>query len=275
MLNIPQIAETREISPYLYESLTKIVGAVNSLAARVGVDAAPAAQAPAGMSLPAPGAPASLTVSANAGVFNVTLGSSAGATSAALYFLEVSGDAGFSAGDTTVYPLGNSLQANLSLGNLTCYFRARAKYPDSNYSPYVVFGGATPAAVVGGLAGSNNIQVNIPLNSTNNATVDSIDAGTSATARIYGPGGVGSSWMRFSGQGTETFPAGSITGLAYSTAYYIMWTGAAYQAFPQLSQAVADTYVFVGKPTTVASGGGGGSSGGGGNSGGNGGRNLY
>jgi hypothetical protein len=275
MLNIPQIAETRQISPYLYESLNKIVGAVNSLAARVGVDAAPAAQAPAGMSLPAPGAPASLAVTGAAGVFSVTLGASSGATSAALFFLEVSGDAGFSAGDTTVYPLGAALQANLALGNVTRYFRARAKYPESNYSPYVIYGGATPAAVVGGLAGSNNIQPNLPLNSTNNATVDSIDAGSSATARIYGPGGVGSAWMRFSGQGTTSFPAGSITGLAYSTAYYVMWTGSAYQAFTQLSQALVDSYVFVGKVTTVASGGGGGSSGGGGTGGGNGGRNLF
>jgi hypothetical protein len=275
MLNIPQIAQTREISPYLYESLNKIVGAVNSLAARVGVDAAPAAQAPAGMSLAAPAAPAALAVSGSAGVFSVTLGASTGATSAALYFLEVSGDAGFSAGDTTVYPLGASRQVNLSLGNVTRYFRARAKYPESDYSPYVIFGGATAAAVAGGLAGSNNIQLNIPLNSTNNATADSVDAGSSATARIYGPGGVGSAWMRFSGQGTENFPGGSITGLAYSTAYYVMWTGAAYQAFTQLSQALADSYVFVGKLTTIASGGGGGSSGGGGAGGGNGGRNLY
>ena len=42
MLNIPQIAQTREISPYLYESLNKIVGAINSLSTQVGVDAAPA-----------------------------------------------------------------------------------------------------------------------------------------------------------------------------------------------------------------------------------------
>jgi hypothetical protein len=275
MLTIPQIAQTRQISPYLYESLNQIVGAINSLAARTGVDAAPAAQAPAGQSLPAPAAPASLTVSAASGAFNVTVGASPGATSAALYFLEAAGDPAFGAGDTTVYPLGSSLVANLSLGNETLYFRARAKYPDSDYSPYVVFGGSTPAAVTGGLVGSDDLPLNVPLNSTNNATVDSVDAGSSATIRIYGPGGVGSSWMRFSGQGTETYPAGSITGLAYSTPYYIVWNGSAYLAFTQQSQVMSDSYVFVGRPTTVASGGGGGTSGGGGNpGGGNGGRFL-
>ena len=274
MLNIPQIAQTKEISPYLYESLNKIVGAVNSLAARVGVDSAPAAQAPAGESLPAPAAPASLGVTTSGGAFRVTLGASPGSTSAALYSLEGSADPAFGATDTTVYPLGNSLVANLSLGNVTLYFRARAKYPDSDYGPYVTFGGSTPAAITGGLVSSSNLPLNVPLNSTNNASVDSIDAGSSATIRIYGPGGVGSSWMRFSGQGTETYPAGSITGLAYSTTYYVVWTGTAYLAFAQQSQAVADSYVFVGRPTTVASGGSGGSSGGGGTGGGNGGRFL-
>ncbi len=274
MLNIPQIAQTRQISPYLYESLNRIVGAINSLASRTGVDAAPAAQAPAGMSLPPPDAPASITVSASAGTFSITLGASPGATSAALYFLEAASVPGFAVGETTVYPLGSSLVANLSLGNVTLYFRARAKYPDSDYSSYVIFGGTTPASVTGGLVGSGNLALNVPLNSTNNATVDSVDAGSSATIRIYGPGGVGSSWMRFSGQGTETFPGGSVTGLAYSTSYYVVWNGSAYLAFTQQSQVTSDSYVFVGKPTTVASGGSGGNSGGGGTGGGNGGRFL-
>jgi len=274
MLNIPQISQTREISPYLYESLNKIVGAVNMLAASVGVDPAPAGQAPAGMSLPAPAAPASLSVSASSGTFSVAIGASPRSTTAAQYFLEAGGDPAFGPSDTTVYPLGTSLVTNLSLGDVTLYFRARAKYPDSDYSPYVILGGSTPSGVAGGLVGSSNLPANVPLNSTNNATVDSVDGGSSATIRIYGPGGVGSSWMRFSGQGTETYPAGSITGLAYSTAYYVIWNGAAYLALTQMSQAMSDGYVFVGKPTTVASGGSGGSSGGGGTGGGNGGRFL-
>ena len=274
MLNIPQISQTREISPYLYESLNKIVSAVNSLAASVGVDPAPAGQAPAGMSLPAPAAPASLSVSAASGTFSVAIGASPRSTTAAQYCLEAGGDPAFGPSDTTVYPLGTSLVTNLSLGDVTLYFRARAKYPDSDYSSYVVLGGATPSGVTGGLVGSGNLPTNVPLNSTNNATVDSVDGGLSATIRIYGPGGVGSSWMRFSGQGTETYPAGSITGLAYSTAYYVIWNGSAYLAFTQMSQAMSDGYVFVGRPTTVASGGSGGSSGGGGTGGGNGGRFL-
>jgi hypothetical protein len=116
---------------------------------------------------------------------------------------------------------------------------------------------------------------NDPSNTTNHATVDSIDAGTSATARIYGVGGVGTSWVRRNGYGTfPAFPAGTITGLAYATPYYVMWTGpnptfpgAAYAAFSLLPNALPDNFVFVGKVTTVASGGGGGTSGGGGGNG--------
>jgi len=275
MLTIPQLAQTREISPYLYESLTKIVGALNSLAARVGVDAAPAAQAPSGASLPAPAAPGSISVSGANGTFSIALAASLGATSAALYFLESSTAPDFGASDTTVYPLGGALATNLALGNVTAYFRARAKYSDSGYSDYVVFGGSTPAPVAGGTVGSSALSSNVPLNSTNSATVDSVDAGSSATIRVYGPGGTGSAWQRFAGQGTATFPAGSITGLAYSTPYYVVWNGSAYLAEAQQSSAMNDAYVFVGRPTTVAAGGSGGASGGGNSPGGsNGGRFL-
>jgi len=275
MLTIPQLIQTREISPYLYESLTRIVGALNSLAARVGVDAAPAPQAPPGASLPAPAPPALIAVTGANGAFRIALAASPGSTSAVLYFLEAATAPDFGASDTTAYPLGSALATNLALGNVTAYFRARAKYPDSGFSPYVIFGGSTPTAVSGGAVGSSGLAQNVPLNSTNSATVDSVDAGSSVTMRIYGPGGLGSAWQRFSGQGTDTFPAGSITGLAYSAPYYVVWTGSAYLAYTQQSEAMHDSYVFVGRPTTVASGGSGGAPGGGGSSGGgNGGRFL-
>ena len=42
MLQVPQLKKLQYDEPYLYEALHKIVGAVNSLGNRVGVDAAPA-----------------------------------------------------------------------------------------------------------------------------------------------------------------------------------------------------------------------------------------
>jgi len=236
----------------------------------VGVDPAPAAQTAAGQALPAPGAPASIQVSGARGAFSVTLDPAPNAAQLAGYFVESASDAAFT--QPTVYSLGNTLVASLALGNVTRYWRARAKNPDSDYGPYAYFGAqASPTAVVGGLLGSSDLDPNVAVNQTNFATVDSIDAGGSATVRICGPGGVGSSWTRQLGSATQTFPAGAITGLAYSTPYWVVWNGAAYLALTSFAASLADGLVQVGSLTTIASGGSGGTTGGGGNSGGGGG----
>jgi hypothetical protein len=156
---------------------------------------------------------------------------------------------------------------------LTTYYWIRVIPKPSKFQPIV----QGPQIVAVPPVGDTTITAtNDPSNTTNHATVDSIDAGSSATARIYGVGGVGTSWTRRNGFGTfPVFPAGTITGLAYSTNYYVMWTGptptypgAAYAAFSLLPNALPDNFVFAGLVTTVAAGGSGGSSGGGGGGGG-------
>lgn len=114
------------------------------------------------------------------------------------------------------------------------------------------------------LYSSSQIPPNVPTNTNNNATVDSIDAGSNATARIYGPGGVGTSYTRYTGFGSLTRAAGTVTGLAYSTAYYIMFHAGSFLATTTYINTLPDGYEWVGKLTTCAAGGGGGSSGGGG-----------
>lgn len=120
---------------------------------------------------------------------------------------------------------------------------------------------------------SADLPPNSPLNTTNQATVDSVDAGASATIRVYGTGGVGSSWMRTTGFGTETYPGASLTGFGYSTTYYVMYDkkNAVYVVTTSAPATMPDNYVFAGKLTTVAAGGGGGTGGGGGSTGGRGG----
>jgi hypothetical protein len=128
------------------------------------------------------------------------------------------------------------------------------------------------AASVVQINSSTALAPNTNTNSTNGAVVDSIDAGASATIRIYGfSGGVGSTWTRFTGGGLPptnvqtTFPAGSITGLSYNTDYFVVYdrsTGT-YRAITNVFATVLDAYVFAGKVHTVAGGGGGGVSGGG------------
>lgn len=100
------------------------------------------------------------------------------------------------------------------------------------------------------------IPVNAPTNTTNTATVDSIDGGGSALARIYGPGGVGTSYQRLTGYGSLTRPNGSISGLAYKTKYVVLYdtVGKSYSAVTTYPATLPDTYEYVGALTTTAHG---------------------
>lgn len=70
---------------------------------------------------------------------------------------------------------------------------------------------------------SSTIPPNVPGNTTNNATIDSIDSGTNAIGRIYGPGGPGTSYTHYTGYGSLSRVNGVINGLAYNTNYFIMY----------------------------------------------------
>lgn len=115
--------------------------------------------------------------------------------------------------------------------------------------------------------------VNSPSNTTNQATVDSFDAGTDATIRIYGTGGPGSSWTSPRGFGTITLAGGSIPHKSYNTIYYVVWdtVGLQYLAFTSFPSVLPDNFAWAGKVTTVIPGGTGGTGGGGGSTGGGGG----
>lgn len=102
---------------------------------------------------------------------------------------------------------------------------------------------------------SAGIPTNSAANTTNNATIDSIDAGTSALGRIYGPGGVGTSYLRYTGYGSLTRPNGTIAGLAYATVYSVLWTGATFAAVTTYPATLPDGYELVGTfQTTQATG---------------------
>lgn len=119
-----------------------------------------------------------------------------------------------------------------------------------------------------GPMGSTKLSQNIPQNYTNDATVDSIDAGADATARVYGPGGVGTNWTAYIGGVTSSKPSISLTGLAYTTIYFIYYTGVTLFSSLTVFPILPDGYLFVGVLTTIDPGGGGGSGGGGGGGGG-------
>lgn len=111
---------------------------------------------------------------------------------------------------------------------------------------------------------NNNVPVehSTPANqlgATNFCTVDSVDAGASATARIYGTGGVGTTWTRPAGDTTQgPYPSGNITGLAYLTKYFVMFNTllSVFVAATSVPQTLSNYLVYCGTVTTLPSGGG-------------------
>ena len=178
---------------------------------------------------------------------------------------------GFAAASSigTVTPTGASAYVFLDTGGLGGAFEWYV------FAVNAIGNGAASAQILPDPASltSADQPPNAPFNNTNFATVDSIDAGADATIRIYGTGGVGSSWTRTTGYGNETYAAGTILHKSYTTKYWIVWDVAnqAYVALTSAPASLPDNFVFAGVVTTVAAGGGGGTSGGGGGTGGTGG----
>lgn len=177
----------------------------------------------------------------------------------------------------------SELTQTFQLPNQTLFWRIRNSFDSTNWNDWQIYSSATtcgPVGVSSGFLRSTSGAPNMAVNTSNNCTVDSIDNGTNATIRVYGPGGVGTSWIHYDGQGGQTtLPYSTITA-PYNTDMIVLYSTAnGLQAFPiatQYTNALQDVLLFSGKLHTVATGGGGGSSGGGGGSsgGGGGGRGL-
>lgn len=176
---------------------------------------------------------------------------------------------------TTTYDLGSNLTFEVQDPNQTKFWRLRSSFDGQAWNDWQIFISAAvcgPVAVQSGFERSTSVAPRSVLN-TNNATADSIDAGANDTIRVYGPGGVGSSYTRFDGQGNQITTSGtSILGAAYSTQYAIVLTqlmvNLAFPTATQYLQTIADPFFYIATLTTVAAGGAGGNSGGGGSSGG-------
>src|SRR5438552_12605361 len=139
MLTVAQLAPMKDRDPYLYETLVKIVSAVNATSANAGVD-------PANPS-PAPPAIAALKVQAANGWFDLAITDPAITRPGLFYFAESDVTPAFSA--PRVYFLGASRNLYVQLGNQTLYWRVYSQYIGSLPSAPVSFG-APPIAVAGG-----------------------------------------------------------------------------------------------------------------------------
>ncbi|GAC1632854.1 MAG: hypothetical protein NVS9B14_06690 [Candidatus Acidiferrum sp.] len=141
-LTIAQLAPIRSRDPYLYEALLKIVQEINNIGTRTGSSGTP---------LSAPPRIASVTVNAGGGDVSLTINDPAGQAQPNLglhYFIEYDTNPAFP--NPTVLDNGPSRGAFLHLPGLTLYFRVTSAFRNSANSPYVTWGGTTPAAVATG-----------------------------------------------------------------------------------------------------------------------------
>jgi hypothetical protein len=139
MLTVAQLAPLKDRDPYLYETLTRIVSAVNATSQHAGVD--PSVPAPA------PSPIASISVQASNGWFDVSIADPSDARPGLFYFAESDVTPAFSA--PRVYFLGASRNLYVQLGNQTLYWRAYSQYIGSLPSSPIAFG-TPPIAIAGG-----------------------------------------------------------------------------------------------------------------------------
>lgn len=139
MLTVAQLAPLKSKDPYLYETLTKIVSAVNATSQNAGVDPATPS--------PAPPPIASIQMQAANGWFDLAITDPAASRPGLFYFAESDVTPAFSA--PRVYFLGASRNLYVQLGNQTLYWRGYSQYVGSLASTPVTYG-SPPVAVVGG-----------------------------------------------------------------------------------------------------------------------------
>jgi len=143
MLTVSQLAPLKDRDPYLYETLAKIVSAVNAASQSSGVDPSTPS--------PSPSPVASIAVQSSNGWFDISITDPSDSRPGLFYFAESDTTPAFSA--PRVYFLGASRSLYLQLGNQTLYWRAYSQYIGSLPSAPVSFGSPPTPITGGGSAG--------------------------------------------------------------------------------------------------------------------------
>lgn len=259
-LNLGQINNAAKGNNDLRETLTGVYNEFQAIYQQVGsapiqkVDSTPS-------SFSGPPPPCAYSVTGANGQFSVSItlpqagnrGTTPKNTTNAPIYQELSSStaADFSTGVTT-YPISTNTSYVFPNPGATLFWRLRSSYDQKTWNNYQV----RPGSVSAGKQSSSATANNVSLNQSNFATVDSVANGSSAMVRIYGSGGVGTSWTRIVGSDSQTIPAGTIVNIAYGTDAYVIWDGSAYQLKPSLTQTFPDDWVPVGKVSVIANGSG-------------------
>jgi hypothetical protein len=150
MLTVAQLAPLKDRDPCLYETLTKVVAAVNATSQRAGVDPSTPS--------PAPSPIASLAVQAANGWFDISISDPSDSRPGLFYFAESDVTPAFSS--PRVYFMGASRNFYGQLGNQTLYWRAYSQYVGSLPSSPVTFGSPAMAVAGGGSSGPTPLPSN-------------------------------------------------------------------------------------------------------------------
>jgi hypothetical protein len=143
MLNIPQLAQVKARDPYVYESLSQIVSAINSLGRATGVDPSGSIAQPANIG--------GISVVAAGGIFDIAITDNSAVHRGICYFAESDTSQNFTA--PRVYFMGCSRNLRVALGSLTLYWRGYSQYIGSTPSTPIAFGSPPTAVAGGGSAG--------------------------------------------------------------------------------------------------------------------------
>jgi hypothetical protein len=151
------------------------------------------------------------------------------------------------------YPLTTTTSMTIAAPGQTLWIRLRSTTDQKTFNSYQVVG-----PIAAGLQTSAASEPATVLNQTNFARVDSVAAGGTATIRVYGSGGVGTSWAYGSGTNSKVIPAGTILNVAYGTGTpsFVAWTGSQYVVKPSLSQVLPDSWLPVGSVSVISNGAG-------------------
>lgn len=157
----------------------------------------------------------------------------------------------FTSGVTT-YPPTTSTVMELSLPNSSLYWRLRSSFDQTTWTSYQVFSGVIAP---GGLT-SGSTQPNVMLNQSNYATVDSVAAGATPIVRVYGPGGVGTTYPRQVGTLSPLRPGATILNVPYGANGFVAYDTQAemFHVKQQLPQTFPDQFEPVGAVSVVFAG---------------------
>lgn len=134
-------------------------------------------------------------------------------------------------------------------GNL--FIRFRSSYDKSTWNSYTL---ATQTAVASGLQSSAASEPNTPLNISNYAFVDSVDAGATANVRVFGAAGPYTQYAGVKGAVETILPSATIVNAEHGATDLVAYDGEQYAIKPTLPGVFPDTNTPIGQVSVVGSG---------------------